>query len=229
MLALGGPARAGQVSRALRSQVTLGAPGYDHGSFDIEGRGERKGTLYAMTAWERRQLDEALSTYLKPFEDAYLAGVIPDYSLAPRGRTYDEIYRVVPGTVHPHVSATRLPEEFNLLEQAAGVDYEGGRGWNGLRRLFTDLHADQMAKLLGYADPRVLNSITGHIPTDLRQGMYQDAWRREVLLPAAVVRAATVEHLLQMAPEVSGPSENIAPGLHRTIDAWSKESAGKQP
>jgi hypothetical protein len=222
-LALGGPARLGQVARALRSQVVLDAPGFPHGSFEIIGKGQRRGTLYALTTRERAALDDALETHLKPFEEAHQAGVIKDYPLVPGGRTWNGVYRVKPGVVHKSVGRTRLTEEFWRLEEISGCPHVPRRAWNGLRRVFSDLNADAMARVLKASDVRILDSLSGHTPTSLRGQIYQDNWRVEVLIPAMRVRKATEDFLLKLSPRELIPTQHIAPGLHRTIGAWSKE------
>jgi integrase len=73
---------------------------------------------------------------------------------------------------------------FRALERAAGVQSVAGRGWNGVRRVATDL-AEDCEK-----DERVLNSITGHRDSRTRRSVYQAKDRPTVLQKAAEVPAA---------------------------------------
>jgi integrase len=184
---LGGEARIGQVIRCKRSALEL--PPIDAasntsgtlGTLYIPASGNKTTSPVALHPTQRQAVDRALAGYLSEFECDFRAGRIADYPLFPAGRLAKGKAKSS-ATAKPLTRAAAL-DMFHRLEAVAGVVSMKGRGWNGVRRIATDVAEDIET------DERVLNSITGHKDSAMRRAVYQHGNRPEILIRAAETRA----------------------------------------
>ena len=80
------------------------------------------------------------------------------------------------------LGSTAIRDMFRALEKAAGVGHQPGRSFYGLRRQATDL-APEFEQ-----DARVLNRLTGHLESAMRERVYQDPQNEVVRARAAKAR-----------------------------------------
>lgn len=202
VMEVGSEARLGQTRRMLRSSLDLSATGaFGLGRLTVDGSGDKLGVERDLTPSDRSDGDHALATYLAPLEKAYRSGSIPDYALCPAGRlryniapsrrrkgSPPSIHQVPPEVVRDPVRAATpvddrtLNDWFLELERIAGVTHVPGRAWYGLRRLGSDIAEDHEA------DARVLNDLTGHVDSTMRQRVYQERKREKIQARVAHLR-----------------------------------------
>ena len=198
-LELGAEARLGQVRRLMRVDVDLSPIGaFDLGRIVVHGVGKKLGVVRDLTPEERAAIDRALAGYLRDLEEAYVAGLRPNYPMFPAGRLR---YDVAPSRVSRKrkdaASPTRrskltvgdapigkraLTDLFHDLERVAKVEPIEGRAWYGIRRRATDLYEDYEK------DERVLNDQTGHKRSDTRREVYQERDRAAIRAKSAETR-----------------------------------------
>jgi len=95
--------------------------------------------------------------YLRECEAAYVRGEIDDYALCAQGRLVGGAVPVRQnGRYLKWASDRGLLEWFCELEEIAGVEHVPGRGWYGLRRLWTDLAATHLES------PRAMEILASH-------------------------------------------------------------------
>lgn len=107
----------------------------------------QRAPLHLLTAFERRELEVALSGYLRNLEAAYQAGDLPDYPLFPGARLADKNEKVVElaqGGALRRADATVVTEWLADAEELAGVDHVRGRGYHGVRRTVADLLYEEL-------------------------------------------------------------------------------------
>jgi hypothetical protein len=188
---LGGEQRLGQVLRTRRSQLDLPPvsearvkllESADLGIVRISGSGKKHAAPIALLPDQRQAIEAALRGYLAEYEACYTGGVIDDYYLFPARRLCRGVAKVVEPANPLGKDGAR--KHFRTLEAIAGVKSQKGRGWNGVRRIATDV-AEDFEK-----DERVLNAMTGHRDSATRRLVYQERHRPEVLRKAALTRAA---------------------------------------
>lgn len=134
--------RAGQVRRAMRSDLDLSPVGqWGLGRLRVRGRAKKRGSVVDLDPVMRESIDYELSVgYLRDCEAAYQAGQIADYALMPQGRFVEGRTPVRANRRYlKPISKRTLLDYFHDLEEIAGVDHIPGRGWYGLRRLWSDL------------------------------------------------------------------------------------------
>ena len=166
LLVLGAELRAGQVLRAMRSDLDL-----DAGTFTVRGRGKKRGVTLELTPGQRAAVRDALDDgYLRAREIAHV-GNRADYALFPggaltrrsgwrEGRGSAAITPLAPtrsGTLMSHSTASGL---LRRAEAAAKISHGTGRGFHGLRRAYVDgaagldLSAEGLMQLGGWTDER---------------------------------------------------------------------------
>ena len=193
---LGAALRLGQVCRTMRSQVDMSAlllsPDAEDledgelipalGRVDVQGSGNKQAPGLVLNTITRRALDDAFLGYLSEFEALYQAGTIEDYPLCPGGRLRRGI--TAPDGRHSGTPAGRdtISTWFHEFEAAAGVERQPGRGWYGLRRVYTDLAPKHTA------NERTLNTVSG-TSTAMRK-RYQEEESVEAQIDAARVTEA---------------------------------------
>lgn len=134
--------RAGQVRRSMRSDLDLGPCGeYGLGRLRVRGRGKKRGSFVDLDTAVREVVDREMSVgYLRECEAAYQAKTITDYALMPQGRFVGACVPVRRnGRYRKPVSKRTVLDWFHALEELAEVTHLEGRGWYGLRRLWSDL------------------------------------------------------------------------------------------
>jgi hypothetical protein len=140
LIELGAELRGGQVVRARRRDVDLTRhPHAPHGIVRIAGNKKKPGTTVALTERQRAVLDASLSGYLREYEAAFVTGQVADYPLFPsKSLRADGVAR--PRANVKSLTASGLRTMWKVLEEeVAGVRHQPGRGWYGLRRIFTDV------------------------------------------------------------------------------------------
>lgn len=144
--------RAGQVRRSMRSDLDLGPCGeYGLGRLRVKGRGKKRGSVVDLDTTVRDAIDREMSIgYLRECETAYQAGRIPDYALMPQGRFVGGCTPVRANRRYLQPVAKRsMLDWFHALEEVAEVEHVDGRGWYGLRRLWSDLTPDHVRSSRG--------------------------------------------------------------------------------
>ena len=174
--------RGGQVLRGTRRDLDLtpGA-GAGHGTFQIHGRGRKKGERVFLTLEQRRAVDHALGPdgYLYDLEAKYQAGEVRDYPLWPGGKLRDG-KACDRGTV---MSRRTMLGKFKELEKLAKVSHVEGRGWYGMRRG----SADRIRRVT--TDERVKNASGGWAPgSQVRASVYENGTDPDVLRETAEAR-----------------------------------------
>jgi hypothetical protein len=184
---LGGQQRLGQVLRCTRRSLKL--PGVDetanartpeHGVLTPPSRGKKTTKGIALTASERRWIDDVLTWgYLAEFEAAYRAGRIKDYPLFPEQRLVRGL-AVYNADAAP-IGRTAALKMWRRLEEVVGIPYVKGRGWYGVRRVSTDLAEDLEV------DERVQNEVMANTKATRRKH-YQQRNRAEIAQRATELR-----------------------------------------
>lgn len=150
LLALGAELRAGQVVRAVRTDVVLepteAAP---YGQLTVHGAGKKRGEVVFLTRGQRAALDVAIGAadpergYLRDLEAAFRAGEIKDYPLFPAGQMPGVRKGAPVATVDRHAGAPPMSRDqmrllFQAAEAKAGVAHQAGRSFYGPRRAGVD-------------------------------------------------------------------------------------------
>lgn len=155
--ATGYGARGGQVRLVMRNTVDLEADDATSGRFFVPGGGRKKpGQWIDLGGRSVAAFRRAFSTWLLPFEDAYIGGLLSNYWIYPEGEfgwsdlTLDEMRSIGP------ISEDYLGTLYDRFELATGVEKIEGRRWYGHRRLFKTL-TQKYEK-----DRRVLDRLMGH-------------------------------------------------------------------
>ncbi|HWV58230.1 MAG TPA: hypothetical protein VNZ57_12325 [Longimicrobiales bacterium] len=159
ILAGGDALRGGQVVRCMRSDLSLASVGeFGLGRLKVRGRGKKRGSVIDVDPVLRARLDyEMQAGYLRECEAAYVRGEIDDYALCAQGRLVGGAVPVRQnGRYLKWASDRGLLEWFCELEEIAGVEHVPGRGWYGLRRLWTDLAATHLES------PRAMEILASH-------------------------------------------------------------------
>lgn len=144
--------RAGQVRRSIRSDLDLGPCGeFGLGRLRVRGRGKKRGSFVDLDTTVRDAIDREMSIgYLRECEAAYQAGRITDYALMPQGRFVGGCTPVRANKRYLQPVAKRsMLDWFHSLEDVANVTHVDGRGWYGLRRLWSDLTPDHVKSARG--------------------------------------------------------------------------------
>lgn len=181
---LGAEYRLGQVIRADRLDLDLSSgAGLGHGTFRIRGRGRKLGQLVFLTAEQRAAVDNALGPdgFLSNFEAAYQVAELKNYPLFPGGKLREG--KAVVRKNGSRMNRRSLLDHFHALEEIAGVEQVEGRGWYGVRRISSDLTADETQ------DDRVRDASGGWKPgSGTRERVYAQQERQKVLGEAAEAR-----------------------------------------
>jgi hypothetical protein len=192
-ICLGGDSlRAGQVRQSMRSHLDLGAVGeFGLGRLRVPGMGRKKGSVVDLDPLVREQLDyEMEAGYLRDLETAYRAGTIKDYAVMPQGRFVNGVTPVRPNRRYlKPISKRTLLDFFHELEATAGVTHQPGRGWYGLRRLWTDLGEEHVKSSRGR------EILSGHargskVPEQVYRSKQDEAAIREAARGRAMIREA---------------------------------------
>jgi hypothetical protein len=175
LIELGAELRIGQVRRGRRSDI-FAHGGHAIGGVVIHGRGKKRGETFFFTDRQRAYVEAAMRDgYLSDLEDAYQAGTIEDYYLAPgeflaRGKAQLK-------NANALISKKGLTKWWLSLEQAAVVEHVKGRLWYGeRRRRLQDIEKDKDAS------PTAKNRTSGHSHTQTREiyvGKMDDVFREE--------------------------------------------------
>lgn len=140
-------------------------------------KGQQPGPTF-LTAFQRREIDRALTGYLSELERIYQE-TGRDYPLFPAARVRDTAdgvvrpfarqdeqmrWRPAQSKAYEPVSPARTREWLIEAEQKAGVEHVPGRGWHGIRRAVADYleEATDLATLttaLGWSSQSVPESI----------------------------------------------------------------------
>ena len=204
--ALGGEQRIGQVISSTRNDLTL--PGVDrradhrtpaHGVLKPPSARKRRSQPIALTESQRGWVMNVLEHgYLREYEAAYRAGRIPNYPLFPAERMVRGLakWRDTPRPL----SRDAALKMFYHLEAVAGVEHEPGRGWNGVRRVASDLVEDLEN------DERVQDSVLAN-SKGTRRSRYQEKQRPSILAQASDTR---VRMRGGPAPVVAAPASTDA-------------------
>ena len=182
--------RAGQVRVARRSHLDLDAVGeFGLGRLTVPGSGKKKGSKVDLDPVVRAQIDYELSAgYLRHLEKAWKEGRIADYALMPQGRFVEGATPFRDnGRYLKSISKRTLLDYFHDLEELAGVAHVPGRGWYGLRRLWTDLGDEHV----GGARAREL--LSGHargskVPDQVYKTKQDEVAIREAARGRALIR-----------------------------------------
>jgi hypothetical protein len=184
--------RAGQVRRSMRSHLDLGHVGeFGFGRLRVPGKGRKKGSTVDLDPRVRAQIDYEMDAgYLRELEAAYQAGTIKEYALMPQGRFVQGATPVRPNRRYLlPISRRTLLDYFHKLEEIASVSHVPGRGWYGLRRLWTDLGEEHVKSSRG----REL--LSGHsrgskVPEQVYRTKEDEAAIREAARGRAMIREA---------------------------------------
>jgi integrase len=178
VLQLGAEYRSGQVVRAMRSHLDV-----DGGTFEVRGRGKKKGTVIVLTTGQLASVRRALRGYLRQLEDARVAGELADYPLFPAGRLRKgEAYVTRHAAAGPSNRRSML-DRFHDVERQAGITPIPGRAFYGIRRQLLDaataedISDEGMQEHGGWTNSRT--------PRDI----YRDKVRKKAQQEAATVRA----------------------------------------
>lgn len=109
------------------------------GIVDVEGRGNKQSPGLALNGVTRQAVEDAFQGYLSELEALHRSGAIEDYPLFPAGRLDNGIAKPDGKLTHREVTRNAALGWFHELETIAGVECKKGRGWNGLRRIYTDV------------------------------------------------------------------------------------------
>lgn len=182
--------RAGQAVRARRSDLDLEPiGGFQLGRFVVHGAGKKRGEIVDLHPELRALVDEVLeSGFLSEAEAAFRRGEVQDYFLFPAGRLRGGKVPLDRCQAQP-LGPTAIRKMFHAVEKLAGVPYQAGRAFYGLRRQATDLAPEVVQ------DARVLNRLSGHADSSTRERVYQDRDSERVRASAATARRALREHL----------------------------------
>ena len=204
-LALGAEQRGGQVIRGRRSDLDLEA-----NTFQVRGRGKKKGTTVHLTRGQRAAVDRALAGYLAQLEAAAI-----DYPLFPAGKLHGREAqggvrvvgrrelkgKAIPTRVGHRLVATgplvapvdraetgpldrsSIDDWFLAAEALAGVEHVPGRSWYGLRRALLDAAAEEGIS------PEGMQEHGGWSDIQVPQQIYRDKERRKARDEARDVRA----------------------------------------
>lgn len=186
--------RAGQVARAMRTHLDLrpGIGAFGLGRLTVLGSGKKKGSVVDLEPDVRAQIDgEMTSGYLRECELAFQEKHITDYALMPAGKFVKGATPVRPDRKYlQHISTRRLREFFDFLEDIAGVEHVHGRGWYGLRRIWTDM-GDSALKT-----KRAKEMLSGHARgSTVPERIYRTKEDEQAIQEAARGRAAIREAL----------------------------------
>lgn len=221
---LGAALRLGQVYRTWRTQVDMEAfhfiPAGEEaapaavGIVDVQGRGNKQSPGLALNVITRQALEDAFEGYLSELEALYLAGAIENYPLFPAGRLINGIANPEGKYTQMEVTRDAALGWFHELETIAGVENKRGRGWNGLRRIYTD----EAPKYT--SNEKTLNTVSG-TSTEMRTQVYQDQASLEAKIDAARVTAA-----IRTGGRVAGatPAPNpllVEPALAKALSVYS--------
>jgi hypothetical protein len=191
-LLIGGRLRGGQAIRALRSHLDLSpGVGIGHGALRIPAVSTKKRIpVLWLNEEERAEIDRVLQDgYLRQLEAAFHAGELEDYPLFPGGRLTekDRLLRWPPREARKRplrpMDGASLIHHLHDLERRVGIIPEQGRGWHGLRRLYSDFDEESGV------DDRVKDNLGGWKPgSTMRRGVYQKKENPKVLAAAAEAR-----------------------------------------
>lgn len=186
--------RLGQARLLTRRDVNLVPDAIALGTVNIRGGSKRKrGTAIDLDSRSRLAVDEALSTWLAPWEAAFQAGKLENYYLIP-AESADDIESGMPLPVSAPISESHLGSLWDALEATAGLPKVEGRRWYGIRRLFRDLAASETT------DTRVLDRLMGHNSRGTG-GIYEDKQDPTVRRRAMEVRAVIWEKFNRVLEE----------------------------
>lgn len=122
----------GQFIHVKRSDVVKHA-GHELGAIMIPASGKKKPRLWVLEDKQRLALEAALHDgFLSQLETAYHKGRLDDFRLVP-GEFLAKGKAQVKNAMRP-ISGRALGSWWKSLENAAGVEHERGRRWDGLRR-----------------------------------------------------------------------------------------------
>lgn len=183
---LGAELRLGQVGRCRRTDFYPDStPLSPYGVLHVRSSGKKQGAKMALSAQQRDALNVAMTSgYLRDCEFLFDKGTLTNYFLFPAGRLVKGVARPVEAIVGKPLRREALLSLFHYLERAAGVTPIKGRGWYGLRRLSSDLAADETS------DPRVLDALQGWKDPTTRILIYQRKNDMKIALQASGVRDA---------------------------------------
>jgi hypothetical protein len=181
----------------MRTDLDLRAVGeFALGRLRVRGRGKKKGSVIDIDSALRAQIDyEITAGYLRECERAYQGegpDSISDYALFAQGRLVRGAVPVRPnGKYLSPLSKRGMLDFFHALEQFAGVDHVPGRGWYGLRRLWTDLGEEYLKS------KRAKEMLSSHARgSRMSEQVYQSKEDELAIREAARGRAAIREALV---------------------------------
>jgi hypothetical protein len=188
---LGAELRIGQIIGLNRSHLCLvGDQINPHGFLTIPRCGRKKGSTIALTPHQAQVVQHALREgYLCEFERALERRNIVDYPLFPGGKLRGGVARMRKKPMRWN-RRTAL-DAFHAAERFAGIVPVDGRGWYGVRRVFSDeapLHT---------SDDLVLENIGAH-STETRNKHYRDRQYPEVLRRAREARTEIRREILTL-------------------------------
>ncbi len=186
---LGAELRIGQIIGLDRSHLCLvGDELNPDGFLTIPPCGKKTGSTIALTPQQARVVLNALREgYLSEFERARERGAIADYPLFPGGKLRRGVARM--RSKPSRWNRRTALDAFHAAERLAGIKPVAGRGWYGVRRVFSD------EAPLYTSDDLVLANIGAH-STETRNKHYRLRTNPEVLKRAREARTEIRRELL---------------------------------